>query len=81
MLIADFKTKPLQGKKLKVFRNLLLNLKEPIVENHVQAETDIHKSSITAKPHTDNDVKVIDESKECVGLNKYESYKSVIRRD
>ena len=46
MLMTDFYTKPSQGKKFKLFRNLLLNLNEQIVENHVQAGKDIHKSSI-----------------------------------
>ena len=38
MLIADFYTKPLQGKQFCIFRNLILNLYEPLCNNHTKAK-------------------------------------------
>ena len=33
MMIADFYTKPLQGKLFRLFRNLILNLREEDIRN------------------------------------------------
>ena len=38
ILIADFYTKPLQGKKFCIFRNLLLHLNEPVCDNYSTAQ-------------------------------------------
>ena len=37
MLVADFYTKPLQGKLFRLFRNLILNIKDSPTRNFQQA--------------------------------------------
>ena len=37
LLLGDFYTKPLQGKKFRIFRNIILNLDDPEIDNFIRA--------------------------------------------
>ena len=50
MLIADFYTKPLQGKQFRIFRKLILNLDDDVSHNHMLAEQETNKLPIHTIP-------------------------------
>ena len=62
LLLADFFTKPLQGKQFRIFRNAILNIQEPLSNLNGEA---IAKESKPSKQHP-NKVVV---SQECVRQN------------
>ena len=78
MLIVDFYTKPLQGKQFRIFRNLLLNLDDPICNNFVKAKKTEKKQSIQhnypEKPNHETNVKL----QECVGNKVKLTYKDIV---
>ena len=78
MLIADFYTKPLQGKQFRIFRNLLLNLQEPTCVNYTKAKELEQKQPIqhilTSKKKCENYVKL----QECVENKMKRTYKDSV---
>ena len=78
MLIADFYTKPLQGKKFRIFRNLILNLREDQTKEFSKSE---QKESIrTSKPDTNKTMKGVSKvcTQECVEQNINRTYRDVL---
>ena len=47
MLIADFYTKPLQGRLFRLFRNLILNIDDGLTENFEKAMIKLKQSSMS----------------------------------
>ena len=78
ILIADFYTKPLQGRKFCIFRNLLLNLNEPIRDNYTNAKKCDDKQpisfSLTHQVNCETSVK----SQECVEIKMKPTYKDAL---
>ena len=78
MLIADFYTKPLQGKQFRVFRNLILNLEDQQTGNYVKAEKMSKKTPINTCSDKIKKSGTKCQSQECVGHNKIRTYKDVL---
>ena len=66
MMIADFYTKPLQGKLFRLFRNLILNVNDKEMEKLLQAE------SVAEQKDIDGDMRPASVSvpQECVEENR-----------
>ena len=78
MLIADFYTKPLQGKQFRIFRNLILNLDEPVALNHSKAESIENKESTNLGSNKIKKSGTKVKLQECVGLRTIRTYKYVL---
>ena len=78
MLIADFYTKPLQGKQFRIFRNLILNLDKPLTTNHVSA---VSKEKVKPTCPSSSKIKKCGTKvklQECVEQNIKRTYKDVL---
>ena len=70
MIIAEFYTKPLQGKLFRLFQNLILNLREEDISNITLSEK---LTKIESKTEDADRVIAVESVQECVeGNNKYE---------
>ena len=50
MMLADFYSKPLQGKMFRLFRSILLNLDDPDMKDYcIKSDVTIKKSSVTSQ--------------------------------
>ena len=67
MMIADFYTKPLQGKLFRLFQNLILNLREEDIRNITLSEK---FTQMETKTEDDDRAIAIRSVQECVGKNK-----------
>ena len=68
MMIADFYTKPLQGKLFRLFRNLILNLREEDIRNKTFSE---NLTKMEAKTEDANRAIAVESAHKCVvGNNK-----------
>ena len=63
MMIADFYTKPLQGKLFRLFRNLILNLREEDIRNITLSEK---LTKMEAKTEDANRAIAVESVQECV---------------
>ena len=67
MMIADFYTKPLQGKLFRLFRNLILNLREEDIRNITLSEK---LTEMKTKMEDADRAIAVESAQECVGENK-----------
>ena len=67
MTIADFYTKPLQGKLFRFFQNLILNLREEDIRNTTLLEK---LTQMERKTEDANHAIAVGSAQECVGENK-----------
>ena len=77
-LIADFYTKPLQGKQFCISRNLILNLDKPLCNNHTKAKNLKKKQSIL---HSSNNIVKCEtcvKLQECVENKIKSTYRDVL---
>ena len=68
MLIADYYSKPLQGKKFKIFRNSTLNLNETRTHEHKTQSNNVHKGKKKTVPKSTHN-SIMCSSQECVEQN------------
>ena len=73
MMIAEFYTKPLQGKLFKLFRDLILNLHEEDIRNITLLEK---LTQIETKTEDTDHARAVESAQECAGENKVGSLKT-----
>ena len=78
MLLADFYTKPLQGKQFRIFRNLILNLGDNYTSNHKLAEKIKKMKTSHIQPDKIIKCKTKFELQECVENKVMCTYKNVL---
>ena len=78
MLIADFYTKPLQGKQLRLFKNLSLNLEENMSTNHMKATQAQNIKPVSSNPNMIKKCGTMTKLQECVSTNNKRTYKDVL---
>ena len=78
MLLADFYTKPLQGKQFRIFRNLILNLGEKYTSNHELAEKIEKMKTTHIHPNKIKECRTKCELQECVENKVTRTYKNVL---
>ena len=78
MMIADFYTKPLQGKLFRLFRNLTLNLSEEDIINMKNSEK---LTTMEARTENADRAKAVESVQECVVKNKKVESLNTVNRD
>ena len=79
MLLADFYTKPLQGKQFRIFHNLILNLGDNYTSNHELAEKIKKMKTSHIQPDKITKCKTKKcELQECVENKVMRTYKNVL---
>ena len=76
MTIADFYTKPLEGKLFRLFQNLILNLREEDIRNITLSEK---LTQMETNTEYANRAIAVESAQECVGENKAGSLNTVNR--
>ena len=67
MVIEDFYTKPLQGKLFRLFRNLILNLREENISNMTSSDK---LTKMEIKTENADRAKAVESAQECVMENE-----------